>query len=138
MFCSDAKHSARLGAVKSRCRGAHGESELHDARALAIPSRADHNDVRRNNLEVVLRHLAAVGPDTRAGIAARAGLTRATVSRLVAELIDLGLRPGSSVPISLGGAGLDGAGVCAGGAPHRWRGGPRRSGRSRSAAPSRT
>jgi predicted NBD/HSP70 family sugar kinase len=91
MFCSDAKHSSRLGAVKSRCRGAHRESELHDARALAIPSRAHHNDVRRNNLEVVLRHLAAVGPDTRAGIAARAGLTRATVSRLVAELIELGL-----------------------------------------------
>lgn len=64
---------------------------MHDARALAIPARADHNDVRRNNLEVVLRHLAAVGPDSRAGIAARAGLTRATVSRLVGELIGLRL-----------------------------------------------
>jgi predicted NBD/HSP70 family sugar kinase len=64
---------------------------MRDVRALAIPPRADHNDVRRNNLEVALRHLGAVGSDTRAGIAARAGLTRATVSRLVAELIALGL-----------------------------------------------
>ena len=55
-----------------------------------IPPRAGHNDIRRNNLELVLRHLSTVGPDSRAGIAARAGLTRATVSRLVAELIDLG------------------------------------------------
>jgi predicted NBD/HSP70 family sugar kinase len=57
----------------------------------AIPKRAGHNDIRRNNLELVLRHLSTVGADSRAGIAARAGLTRATVSRLVAELIDLGL-----------------------------------------------
>ncbi len=56
-----------------------------------IPPRAGHNDIRRNNLELVLRHLSAVGPDSRAGIAARAGLTRATVSRLVAELIALGV-----------------------------------------------
>jgi len=56
-----------------------------------IPQRAGHNDIRRNNLELVLRHLATVGPDSRAGIAARAGLTRATVSRLVAELIELGV-----------------------------------------------
>ena len=56
-----------------------------------IPKRAGHNDIRRNNLELVLRHLSTVGADSRAGIAARAGLTRATVSRLVAELIDLGL-----------------------------------------------
>jgi predicted NBD/HSP70 family sugar kinase len=58
---------------------------------IPIPKRAGHNDIRRNNLELVLRHLSAVGTDSRAGIAARAGLTRATVSRLVAELIDLGL-----------------------------------------------
>jgi predicted NBD/HSP70 family sugar kinase len=59
--------------------------------ASVIPKRAGHNDIRRNNLELVLRHLSAVGADSRAGIANRAGLTRATVSRLVAELIDLGL-----------------------------------------------
>ena len=61
------------------------------SRNSVIPQRAGHNDIRRNNLELVLRHLATVGPDSRAGIAARAGLTRATVSRLVAELIALGV-----------------------------------------------
>jgi predicted NBD/HSP70 family sugar kinase len=60
------------------------------SRKSVIPQRAGHNDIRRNNLEVVLRHLSTVGPDSRAGIAARAGLTRATVSRLVAELLALG------------------------------------------------
>jgi len=59
--------------------------------ASVIPKRAGHNDIRRNNLELVLRHLSTVGADSRAGIASRAGLTRATVSRLVAELIELGL-----------------------------------------------
>jgi predicted NBD/HSP70 family sugar kinase len=58
---------------------------------LTIPARAGHTDIRRYNLEVVLRHLWAAETASRAGIAARAGLTRATVSRLVAELIDLGL-----------------------------------------------
>ena len=61
------------------------------SRNSVIPQRAGHNDIRRNNLELVLRHLATVGPDSRAAIAARAGLTRATVSRLVAELIALGV-----------------------------------------------
>lgn len=64
---------------------------MSDRRSSTIPARAGHTDIRRNNLEVVLRHLWAVGPDSRAGVAARAGLTRATVSRLVAELIGLGL-----------------------------------------------
>jgi predicted NBD/HSP70 family sugar kinase len=61
------------------------------SREATIPQRAGQGDIRRNNLEVVLRHLSAVGPDSRAGIAARTGLTRATVSRLVAELIELGV-----------------------------------------------
>ncbi|WP_063836888.1 ROK family transcriptional regulator [Phaeacidiphilus oryzae] len=60
-------------------------------RPSGVPARAGHTDIRRNNLEVVLRHLWATGPDSRAGLAARAGLTRATVSRLVGELIGLGL-----------------------------------------------
>lgn len=59
--------------------------------AMAIPSRAGHGDVRRNNLEVVLRHLSAVRADSRASIAARTGLTPSTVSRLVGELMELGL-----------------------------------------------
>jgi predicted NBD/HSP70 family sugar kinase len=62
-----------------------------DRRSFTIPARAGHTDIRRNNLEVVLRHLWAAETASRAGIAARAGLTRATVSRLVSELIGLGL-----------------------------------------------
>lgn len=58
---------------------------------LPIPSRAGHSDVRRNNLEVVLRHLSVMGTDSRASIAARTGLTPSTVSRLVGELMELGL-----------------------------------------------
>jgi predicted NBD/HSP70 family sugar kinase len=68
---------------------------------LPIPSRAGHGDVRRNNLQVVLRHLSVVGPDSRAGIAARAGLTPSTVSRLVGELIQLGLVREAGVDASL-------------------------------------
>lgn len=57
----------------------------------AIPKRASHEEIRRNNLELVLRHLATLGPASRAAIAQRAGLARATVSRLVAELLELHL-----------------------------------------------
>ncbi len=38
---------------------------------LPAGSRAGHGDVRRHNLEVVLRHLAVAGTDSRASIAAR-------------------------------------------------------------------
>lgn len=64
---------------------------MPDEPILPVPARAAGADVRRNNLEVVLRHLAYVGPDSRAAIAARTGLTRATVSRLVGDLISMGL-----------------------------------------------
>jgi predicted transcriptional regulator len=56
-----------------------------------IPSGAGHREIRRNNLEVVLRHLSLAGQDSRASIAVRARLTRSTISRLVGELMDLGL-----------------------------------------------
>lgn len=56
-----------------------------------IPERADHGAIRRNNLEVVLRHLSLLGPASRATIAKRTGLSPATVSRLVAELAGLHL-----------------------------------------------
>lgn len=59
--------------------------------ASVVPSGTSHREVRRNNLEVVLRHLSLTGPDSRASIAARARLTRSTISRLTGELIDLGL-----------------------------------------------
>ena len=52
-------------------------------------SRADQSTVRRANLGVVLAHVAQHGPCTRARVAAETGLTRGTVSSLVAELIEL-------------------------------------------------
>ena len=58
-------------------------------RRAAAP--ADQTTVRRANLGVVLRHVAAAGSCTRARVAAKTGLTRGTVSSLVAELIDLEL-----------------------------------------------
>jgi predicted NBD/HSP70 family sugar kinase len=48
-------------------------------------------EVRRHNLALVLSHLRAVGARSRATIAAETGLTRATVSSLVAELVGRGL-----------------------------------------------
>ena len=52
---------------------------------------ADQTTVRRANLGVVLRHVAEHGPCSRAHVAAESGLTRGTVSSLVAELIELEL-----------------------------------------------
>lgn len=52
-------------------------------------ARADQTTVRRANLAVVAQHVARHGPRSRAAIAAETGLTRGTVSSLVAELIDL-------------------------------------------------
>lgn len=52
------------------------------------PQVADVGDVRATNLMVVLRHVRAHQPCSRADIAAATGLTKATVSSLVADLID--------------------------------------------------
>jgi predicted NBD/HSP70 family sugar kinase len=58
---------------------------------------ADHVSLRRNNLSVVLRHVRDLGPRSRARIAEETGLNKATVSSLVAELVDRGLlREGSA------------------------------------------
>ena len=83
---------------------------------------ADHVSLRRNNLSVVLRHVRDLGPRSRARIAADTGLNKATVSSLVAELVERGLlregpadstravgRPGQLVA-------LDGTSVCGVGA----------------------
>ncbi len=51
----------------------------------------EHLHVRRHNLSLVLRMLATQGPRSRASVAAATGLTRATVSSLTSELIELGL-----------------------------------------------
>jgi predicted NBD/HSP70 family sugar kinase len=49
---------------------------------------ADFTDVRATNLAVVLRFVRAEAPCSRADIAASTGLNKATVSSLVAELIE--------------------------------------------------
>ena len=59
--------------------------------ARRASARADQTTVRRVNLGVVLQHVAGDGPCSRARIAAETGLTRGTVSSLVAELIELEL-----------------------------------------------
>lgn len=95
-----------------------GDSTLVRGRQLAAPAR--QQSVRRHNLGLVLRHLGAAGPSTRARIAGATGLTKGTVSSLVAELIEGGLvaepgqhargelgRPGSVLEVAAGGgAGL--------------------------------
>jgi len=78
---------------------------------------ADHVALRRHNLGVVLRHLREAGPRSRARIAADTGLNKATVSSLVAELVERGLlREAESVRGAIGRPGLlvelDGRGVC--------------------------
>ena len=67
------------------------EHKVDETVVSVLPTGTGHRDIRRNNLEVVLRHLSLAGPDSRASIASRAGLTRSTISRLVGELIELGL-----------------------------------------------
>jgi predicted NBD/HSP70 family sugar kinase len=52
---------------------------------------ANQRAVRRHNLGVVLRHVVASGPRSRATIAFETGLNKSTVSSLVTELIELGL-----------------------------------------------
>lgn len=52
------------------------------------PQPADFADVRATNLAVVLRHLRMNAPCSRADIAAATGLNKATVSSLVADLIE--------------------------------------------------
>jgi predicted NBD/HSP70 family sugar kinase len=60
--------------------------------------RADQTTVRRANLGVVMHHVAVNAPCSRARIAADTGLTRGTVSSLVAELVELDLlREGGGV-----------------------------------------
>jgi predicted NBD/HSP70 family sugar kinase len=79
--------------------------------------------MRRSNLSLVLRHLRDAGPRSRARIAVETGLTKGTVSSLVAELVELGLvregaverggaigRPGQRVELDgrrIGGIGLE-------------------------------
>ena len=51
----------------------------------------DLSDVRRHHLSVVLEHLVRSGPRSRSAIAQETGLTKATVSALITDLLDRGL-----------------------------------------------
>jgi predicted NBD/HSP70 family sugar kinase len=64
---------------------------VKETRTHTLPARADHTAVRRKNLELTLRLLALTPGLSRADLADGTGLTRATVTRLVAELIELGM-----------------------------------------------
>ena len=84
------------------------------------PRPTDQADVRRHNAASVLDTVATTGPLSRAQIAARLGLTRATVGSIVDELLDAGLvsergtrsisgvgRPGTDLVVDpSGGAGI--------------------------------
>ena len=67
--------------------GAGSEADLITIRR-AGSQMADFADVRATNLAVVLRHVRANAPCSRADIASSTGLNKATVSSLVTELID--------------------------------------------------
>jgi predicted NBD/HSP70 family sugar kinase len=56
--------------------------------SLTTPQPADFADVRATNLAVVLRHVRAHAPCSRADIAAATGLNKATVSSLVTDLLE--------------------------------------------------
>lgn len=59
--------------------------------ALRVNRKATHEDTRYQNRRFVLQCLFTNAPTTRASISRATGLTRATVSDLVAELVDEGL-----------------------------------------------
>jgi predicted NBD/HSP70 family sugar kinase len=71
---------------------------------------ADQVSLRRHNLAVVLRSLRDAGPRSRARIATDTGLSKATVSSLVAELADLELVRAGEVE-RVGGIGRPGQAV---------------------------
>jgi predicted NBD/HSP70 family sugar kinase len=77
------------------------------ARSVLRP--ADQTTVRRANLGIVLRRISSSGPCSRAQVAAETGLTRGTVSSLVAELIALGLVRETGETTSPRGTGRPGA-----------------------------
>lgn len=107
----------------------------HDARqgTSGAPLPDTQQGMRRRNLSRVMHAVAAHGPLSRAAVATRIGLTRATVSTLVDELIRSGLldelgperpsrvgRPGSALAVSGSGpagigaeVGVDHLAVCA-------------------------
>jgi predicted NBD/HSP70 family sugar kinase len=61
-------------------------------------------DLRRNNLAALVRHLHLSGPLSRSQLTARTGLNRSTIGDLVGELASVGL-VAESAPVPRGGAG---------------------------------
>ncbi|SFK81493.1 ROK family protein [Streptomyces pini] len=100
---------------------------------MAAPAPNTQQEMRRRNLARVLHAVADGGPQSRAAVAARIGLTRTAVSTLVDELLGVGLlvelgpgrsgavgRPGTALALSDGGPcgigaeiGVDHLAVCA-------------------------
>ena len=81
-----------LGLLESTAARHDSTGRRHELRAsTGSQSRADQTTVRRANLGVVLKQIAAGEPRSRASVAAETGLTRGTVSSLVGELIELDL-----------------------------------------------
>lgn len=70
--------------IAAKAASHDGGAETENGRAR----RADFTDVRANNLGYVLRQVRAEGRCSRADLAAKTGLNKATVSSLVAELIE--------------------------------------------------
>lgn len=99
-------HGGRPGPLPVR-RGPTGSVP-----AGSVP--ADQATVRRLNLGLLMRSLAAGGPRSRARLAEDTGLNKATVSSLVTELVDRGLategiiqrsgvgRPGRTIEVNAG------------------------------------
>ncbi|MFC3687061.1 ROK family protein [Aquipuribacter hungaricus] len=91
------------------------------SRALRPTGRALPAHARAHNRSLLLQSLVSAGPHSRADLARATGLTRVTVSDVVAALIDdglvveLGVRPGTRVgkPAELVGVDPDGAHIVA-------------------------
>lgn len=73
-------------------------------RGMNTPAPTDSAAVRRANLSLVLRYVAAHGPCARTEVAAGTGLVHASVTALVADLIHRGLVAEVGAASSGGGA----------------------------------
>ncbi len=58
---------------------------------MPTPPADKHDQVRRNNLSRILRHLHAAGPASRSDLVGLTGLNRSTVGAIVADLVETGL-----------------------------------------------
>ncbi|MFF3286509.1 ROK family protein [Streptomyces sp. NPDC003023] len=67
-----------------------GTTRTGPGRRTPLGPKADRESVRRHNLSLVLRAVRDQVEATRAGVAARVGLTRAAVSSLVEQLLESG------------------------------------------------